>query len=102
MRTTALLILALWAAAPALASRTRYITDDVSLSLCEQPNNQASALAIVHSGDEVTQLETRGPDSYAPVRTVDGREGWIAARHLSDRPAARRLLSVAPISRLAV
>ena len=88
---TSLLFSALLVVAPVLvqAARTQYISDDISLSLREGPSNDAGSLGIVHSGDAVTVLESRGSDSYARVRTADGREGWIAARYLSDRPAAR-------------
>ena len=44
------------------------------------------------AGARVTVLEVLGADSFARVRTADGREGGITARFLSDEPAAKEQL----------
>ena len=44
---------------------------------------------MVKSGARVTVLESLGSDSFARIRTGDGREGWITARFVSTQPAAK-------------
>lgn len=87
------LILALVMAWPAAAQeRQHYISDVITLSLRDGPRNDATYLGTVKSGDRVTLLESLGPESFARVRTTDGREGWITARYVTHEPAARTAL----------
>jgi SH3 domain protein len=91
-----LLIAALLASPLAFAQqqgRAQYISDDVSVSIREKPSNDAGSLGTIKSGARVTVLESLGPDSYARIRTADGREGWITARFLSNEPAAKDQLA---------
>lgn len=86
-------VLALGLAAPlALAQpdlRPHYISDDVTVSLRDQPGTDAPTQGTVHSGDRVTILQSQGAGSFARVRTADGREGWLPERYLTETPAAR-------------
>ncbi|WP_028007307.1 TIGR04211 family SH3 domain-containing protein [Solimonas flava] len=87
-----LLSLALLIAAPlvhAQSGTTQFISDDIAVVLREAPRNDAGSLGSLRSGQKVTVLETLGPDSFARVRTTDGREGWMTARYLSAQPAAK-------------
>jgi SH3 domain protein len=82
-------------AAPLVAAaegRAAYISDDVSVAVRTQPDNGAPTVGSLKSGAHLTVLESLGPDSFAHIRTEDGREGWITARFLSDQPAAREQL----------
>ena len=67
----------------------QYISDDISVTLREKPSNDAAPLGALKSGARVSVLEVLGPDSFARVRTADGREGWVTARFISDQPAAK-------------
>lgn len=87
-----LLSLALLIAAPlvhAQSGTTQFVSDDIAVVLREAPRNDAGSLGSLRSGQKVTVLESLGPDSFARVRTADGREGWMTARYLSAQPAAK-------------
>jgi SH3 domain protein len=96
LKKSLLCIAMLWpvlvgAAAP--DGNTRYITDEVSASLRDKPRNDGQLLGVLKSGAQVTLLESLGPDSFARVRTDDGREGWVTARFLANGPAAKDRLA---------
>lgn len=70
----------------------RYIAGERTLALREAPSNNAELVTFVETGDAMSLLESRGENSYARVRLPDGREGWLAARFLTeDQPPAERL-----------
>lgn len=70
----------------------QYISDEITVAIRERPSNDAASLSTVKSGAPVTVLESLGPDSFARIRTSDGRTGWITARFLSNEPAAKTQL----------
>jgi len=74
--------------AQAQTGTTKYISDEISISIREAPRNDAGLIGIIKSGARVSLLETLGPESFAKIRTEDGREGWMTARFLTDEPAA--------------
>lgn len=83
------------ASAPALAQeggRNQYISDDISVTLRDGPRNDAASVGAVNSGDKVTVLQTLGAQSFAQVKTADGRTGWLTARYISSEPAAKTRL----------
>lgn len=84
-----LLLLPAWA----LAQKQQYVNDEITVSLRDGPRNDATFLGLLKSGDAVTVLENLGEQSFARVRTADGREGWVTSRFLTDRPAAASLLA---------
>jgi SH3 domain protein len=67
----------------------QYISDDISVTIRQKPSNDALSLGVVKSGARVTVLDSLGADSFAHIRTADGRDGWITARFLSAQPAAK-------------
>lgn len=69
--------------------RQQYISDDISITVRDGPRNEAASVGAVNSGDRVTVLETLGEQSFARIRTADGRTGWITSRYLSGQPAAK-------------
>ena len=69
--------------------RQQYISDDISITVRDGPRNDAASVGVVNSGDRVTVLETLGEQSFARIRTPDGRSGWITSRYLSALPAAK-------------
>jgi SH3 domain protein len=69
--------------------RQQYISDDISVTIRDKPSNDAASLGNIKSGAKVAVLESLGSDSFARIRTGDGREGWITARFLSPQPAAK-------------
>lgn len=91
MKRSHAFLAALLLLAPVLASaqKQQYIDDEITVTVRDGPRNDATFLGTVRSGDRVTVLESLGPQSFAKIRTTDGREGWITARFLTDEPAAR-------------
>lgn len=93
MRTRIATLLALGLSAPLMAAepdpRPHYISDDVTISLRDQPGTDAPTQGTVHSGDRVVVLQSQGTGSFARIRTADGREGWLPERYLTEAPAAR-------------
>lgn len=77
----------------AAQERQQYISDEITLAMRDAPRNDATYLGNVKSGDRVTVIESLGQQSFAKVRTSDGREGWITARYLTNEPAARTALN---------
>lgn len=71
------------------AGRPYYISDDIPVTLREQPRNDATVVTQLKSGVRVTLLQSLGRESFARIRTADGREGWMTARYLSTQPSAR-------------
>lgn len=83
------LALALVLAAPLhAAEKQQFIDDEISVTVRDAPSNNGGYLGVVKSGDEVTLLESLGPESFARIRTASGTEGWVTARFLTDTPAA--------------
>lgn len=72
-------------------AETRYVTDELQLSLYELINSQGKLLKRLSSGDELELLEQEG--LFAKVRTKDGTEGWTKAGFLILEKPARTQLS---------
>ena len=77
----------------AAQGRQQYISDEISVTIRQKPSNDAESLGSIKSGMKVTVLESLGSDSFARIRTADGREGWITARFITDQPAAKEQLT---------
>ncbi|MDP9141802.1 MAG: TIGR04211 family SH3 domain-containing protein [Pseudomonadota bacterium] len=89
-----LLAVALFPPAFAFAQdKQQYISDEITVTVRDGPRNDATYLGMLKSGDRVTVLESLGEASFARVKTSTGKEGWITARFLTDRPAAREALN---------
>jgi SH3 domain protein len=85
-----LLLVLLWAPGLAVAQEsTRYVSDEITIVLRDSPRAEGGARGVVTSGMRVTVLGTDEPSGYVRVRTGDGREGWMLARHLKGDPIAR-------------
>jgi SH3 domain protein len=68
---------------------TRYVSDELALTLRQSADNTSAGLGFVNSGTRVELLDTGGAGGYARVRTADGREGWVLLKYLKTEPAAR-------------
>lgn len=74
-------------------AETRYVTDELQLSLHEEINSQGKLLLRLNSGTELELLEISG--FYARVRTMEGVEGWTKAGFLiTEKPARAQLLDL--------
>lgn len=71
---------------------TRYVSDQLRITLRSGAGTQYKILDTLTTGDRVEVLETQGED-WARVRTSDGEVGWVLAQYLMDQPAARDQLA---------
>ncbi len=88
-----LLLLALLASTTpsAFAAETRYVSDQLQITLRTGKGTEHRIIRMLTSGTEVDVLET--DDGYARVRTPGGTEGWVLTRFLMDQPAARERIA---------
>jgi SH3 domain protein len=89
-RTSIFLALLLSSYTMCLSAETRYVTDELQLSMYEEINSQGKMIKRLNSGTELELLETQG--LYAKVRTQEGLEGWTKAGFLISEKPARALL----------
>ncbi|MCP4471843.1 MAG: hypothetical protein GY815_14370 [Gammaproteobacteria bacterium] len=68
----------------------QWVTDQLRLSLYQDPNSQSKVLKLLRSGDLLIVDEIRGP--YALVTTSDGVHGWVKRGFLVSNPTANILL----------
>ena len=60
----------------------KYVSDEILLSVREQPSNDAGTIGVIHSGDRVTLLRSLGEQITSPPR--------FSARRQSSRGRSRR------------
>ena len=71
-----------------LHAKTRYVSDDFSVTVRTDPSSNARGIQQIRTGEKLTILE-RGKRGWSHVRLSDGREGWVVRRYLSDKPPAK-------------
>lgn len=76
--------------------QTRYITDDVPITLRTGPSLQNRIVRNLSAGVRVELVETDEESGYSRVRVAsDGTEGWVLTRYLLNQPVARDRLAAA-------
>jgi len=85
----ALLSLAAWTA----AAETRYVSDQLEITLRSGTSTQHSIIRMLPSGTPLETLEVDEAAGYTRVRTPGGAEGWVLSRYLMEQPAARDRLA---------
>lgn len=90
-----LLLCPLCTAASAQAVATRYISDEIAITLREDKGMNAPVAALLKSGTKVELMDEDAASGYAKVRVAQGREGWVLARYLSTEPTGREQLAAA-------
>ena len=81
-----LLFIALAAFTYPVLAKTLYVSDDLSIHMRRAPGAHASIIEPLDSGTPVSVLKNN--DGYAEVEAPDGKQGWIRARYLQDKPVA--------------
>lgn len=72
---------------------TRYVDDQLIVTLRSGEGNNFQILRALPSGTPLDLLQTDG--QYAQVKTQDGLVGWMLAQYLTDQPIARDRLAAA-------
>jgi SH3 domain protein len=86
------LLIVLMLTAVAASAQTRYVSDELTITLRTGPSTQNQILRNLTSGAAVEVLQELPDEGYTRVRTTDGTEGWVISRYLqTDRIAAQRL-----------
>jgi SH3 domain protein len=68
----------------------QYVTDQLRLSLYQEPSSQSKVIKLLQSGDLLIVDEISGP--YARVTAPDGARGWVKRGFLVSNPTAKILL----------
>jgi hypothetical protein len=84
------------AAVPSVAQQ---ISVRRSSNLRQEPNTQSQILGSLHQGDTVTLTTKVKNNGYYPVKTTDGKTGWIWAKNVT---AAQSLMAMRRTGNLAV
>ncbi len=76
----------------AAVAETRYVTDELKVTLRRGESTGHKVIKMLPSGARVEVLSSNEKNGYAHVRTADGVEGYILSRMLkAERPARERL-----------
>jgi SH3 domain protein len=76
-------------------AQTRYVSDELVITLRTGPSNQNAIIRNLTSGARVEVLENNDDGSYARVRLTDGVEGWVLTQYLQDEPTDSLRLATA-------
>jgi len=90
--TLALLLFTLASSAYS-AEVTKYVSDELVITLRAGAGEQYKILRTLPSGTRLAVLETSDDKVYSRVRTARGNEGWVRNQYLVNTPVARLLLS---------
>jgi len=67
---------------------TRYVSDELIISVREGHNQDDNVLGHIRTGTAVDVLEEKG--GYLRIKTEDGLEGWVQAQYvISEKPNGR-------------
>lgn len=70
-------------------AETRYVSDQLEVTLRRGPTLSHAILRMLKSGTPVEVLEVDKESGHTRVKTNNGQEGWILTRYLSAEPTAR-------------
>jgi SH3 domain protein len=75
---------------------TRYVVDELIITVRSGPSNQHQIVKLLHSGARLNVIEEIEKDGkqYAHVKAGD-MEGWVLSQYLTPTPIARDLLATA-------
>lgn len=90
-----ILIIGLSLLLPAMAAtaETRYVQDQLEITLRTGESTRNSIVRMLTSGTRVELLETNPDSGYSRVLTEEGTEGWVLTRFLMSEPSARQQLA---------
>ncbi|MDT8310208.1 MAG: TIGR04211 family SH3 domain-containing protein [Methylophaga sp.] len=88
-----LLILPLLTAGVSFAQTTRYVSDELEITLRNGQGLEFGIRKMLKSGTRLEVLENDADSGYSKVRTAEGLEGWVLTRYLSNTGSARDRLA---------
>ena len=75
----------------AVAQTTRYVSDELEITMRSGQGVKFSIKKLLKSGARLDVLET-DPNGFSRVKTAEGVEGWVLTRYLSNSPSPREQL----------
>lgn len=75
-----------------VAAETRYVSDQLEVTLRRGPTLSHAVLRMLKSGTALEVLENDAESGHTRVKTQGGVEGWVLSRYLSVEPTARMQL----------
>lgn len=89
---TLLLVLPLLTPFASIAETTRYVSDQLEITMRNGQGIKFAIRKMLTSGDKLDVIET-DPTGYSKVRTSNGTEGWVLTRYLDNMPSSRNRLA---------
>jgi len=89
---SALLSLSLLAPLTSAAETSRYVSDELEITMRTGQGVKFGIRKMLSSGTKLDVIET-DPAGYSKVRTNKGVTGWVLTRYLSNSPSARNQLA---------
>ena len=71
------------------ASATRYVSDELVITMRAGQSTEHQIIRSLKAGTQVEQLETDKATGYSHVELQDGTTGWVLTRYLATRPIAK-------------
>jgi len=90
--TSLLLALPLLAPLTSFAQTTRYVSDELEITMRTGQGVKFGIRKMLQSGTKLDVIET-DPAGYSKVRTNKGVTGWVLTRYLSNTPSSRNQLA---------
>jgi SH3 domain protein len=90
--TLALLILPLLIPHLSFAETTRFVSDELEITMRNGKSVKFAIRKMLSSGTKLDVIET-DPTGYSKVRTSNGIEGWVLTRYLDNQPSSRDRLA---------
>ena len=89
-----LLGIALILVAATAIGQTRYVSDQLVITVRSGPSTDNTIMANLRSGDAVDVLQDDGETGYTRVRAENGTEGWVLSRYLAAIPISQDRLVI--------
>ena len=84
-----LVLLLTTAAISNAVAETRYVSDELEITLRVGPSTKQRIISMLKSGTGVEILSVDPKSGYSKVRAANGKTGFVLSRFLMDEPSAR-------------
>ncbi|MEE9571272.1 MAG: TIGR04211 family SH3 domain-containing protein, partial [Gammaproteobacteria bacterium] len=89
-----LLGIALILVATSVAGQTRYVSDQLVITVRTGASTENAIIANLVSGDAIEVLQADPESGYSRIRTESGTEGWVLSRYLIEIPISQDRLVI--------
>ena len=88
------ILLALLILSPLISSAetTRYVSDQLEITMRNGQGVKFAIKRVLTSGDRLDLIQADS-SGYSKVRTIEGVEGWVLTRYLMNAPSVRNLVA---------